>query len=138
MSPDQGPIAFSSKKHVSRNSSRNADSEVVFNWHLAKSWVPTGTSFGAGARRFKCRSVACKWRRMHPHHRASRGHRKWHPIKRQLEDPGEILGERSFICMWRENYVFFWEAIGFLRRYGGGQVTSMILLRGNDRLRWGV
>ncbi|GAB5370357.1 hypothetical protein AAMO2058_001485800 [Amorphochlora amoebiformis] len=82
-----GPIAFSSKKHVSRNSSRNADSEVVFNWHLAKSWVPTGTSFGAGARRFKCRSVACKWRRMHPHHRASRGHRKWHPIKRQLEDP---------------------------------------------------
>mmetsp|Transcript_24235 Transcript_24235/g.42906 ORF Transcript_24235/g.42906 Transcript_24235/m.42906 type:complete len:649 (-) Transcript_24235:618-2564(-) len=93
----------------SSNVSTSGHSNVVFNWHAAKSWTPHGSTYSRDRkeRRKKrhCHSLACKWHQIHPNAVKIRGHRKWHPIKQQVEDAEDrlpldvALGIVSNLCL---------------------------------------
>mmetsp|Transcript_3650 Transcript_3650/g.8653 ORF Transcript_3650/g.8653 Transcript_3650/m.8653 type:complete len:632 (-) Transcript_3650:397-2292(-) len=64
--------------------------DVVFNWHTDTTWQVEKQNgdykHHHHHERPRCHSIACKWHRIHPDVVRIRGHKKWHPIKRQLED----------------------------------------------------
>jgi len=69
--PESSPSSSSSGHH---------SRQVVFNWHKDKRWVPDPK-----LHRQKCTSLACKWRHLDPSSVHLHQHRKWHPIKKQLQ-----------------------------------------------------